>query len=214
MWLGLPVHKHHTNEKSTRLETPSREIIDFKTFHKAFLQVPQTCYPNKRLDVVPINHLHFTQISRQEKIEPTTGLFKVFHIIIRFNYASKSINRQEAMRICLESLRQMDIPLGAIYSNPLDIEFNVVIINWVGFIKVHFENPQQDGLAFLWGNWVFVMVMVDENNKRVLGKINKRYKQITKACNLISHLKGKILRHEHAFSIFETVVCESYYTTS
>lgn len=89
MWLGFPIHEavasqknkdiireHRSNEDSARIGTPSREIIDFKTLRRAFPQVPQMFYPSERPDAVPGNHLHFTQVLRQEKVDPTTRLSK------------------------------------------------------------------------------------------------------------------------------------------
>ena len=98
----------------------------------------------------------------------------------------------------------MDIPLGTMYSNPIDIRINAVIKNWAGFIKVHLKNPQQDGMSLLRGHRAFVMKMDD--GERVTGKLEKGYELVTKARNLRLHLKGETLRHEHAYTIFESLV--------
>lgn len=45
-----------------------------------------------------------------------------------------------------------------------------------------------------------------EDGERVIGKIEKGYKLITKARNLRLHLKGEPLRHKHAFIIFKALV--------
>ena len=103
----------------------------------------------------------------------------------------------------------MDIPLGTIYSNPIDIGINAVTKNWAGFIKVHLKNPQLDGLSLLKGNRAFVMQM--EDGEKVIGKIEKGYELATKARNLRLHLKGETLRHENASTIFECLVQNSYY---
>jgi hypothetical protein len=72
MWLGFPIyeaiaiqrskkiiHEHRTTEEFTRLGTPTKEIIEFKTLRRAFPHVPQVYYPHERPDAVPGNHLHF-----------------------------------------------------------------------------------------------------------------------------------------------------------
>ena len=223
MWLGFPIHEavasqkgvdivqeHRTNKDFGRIGTPPREITDFKTLRRAFPRVPQLFYPNERPDAVPGNHLHFTQIPRQEKVDPLTGLSEGFHITIRFDYGFKSISRQKVRGDCLERLKQMSIPLGTAYSNPIDIGINVVTKNWAGFIKVHLQHPQRDGHALLQGNRAFVLEMKD--GESVIGKVEKRYELVTKACNLRLHLKGEMLRHEHAFNTFEAIVRENYYT--
>ena len=202
MWLGFPIHEAmalhrgieiiretRTNEEFAKIGTPSREIIDFRTLRRAFPHVPRTYYPSERPDAVPGHHLHFTQVPRLEKIDPTTGLSEGFHITIRFDHGFKSISRHEAKKACLERLQQMDIPLGNTYSNPLDIRINAVTKNWAGFIKVHLLHPKRDGLAFLNGHRAFVMEM--ENGEKVIGKVEKGYELVTKASNLRLHLKGQ-----------------------
>ena len=95
MWLGFPIHEaiatqrgkeiiheHRTPEEFTRLGTPTKEVIEFKTLRRAFPRVPQIFYPHERPDAVPGNHLHFTQIPRLEKIDPATGLSEGFHVTI------------------------------------------------------------------------------------------------------------------------------------
>jgi hypothetical protein len=184
MWLGFPIHEaiatqqskdiiheHRTTEEFTRLGTPTKEIIEFKTLRRAFPHVPQVYYPLERPDAVPGNHLHFTQIPRLEKTDPATGLSEGFHITVRYDSGFKSMSRQEARRGCMERLRQMEIPLGLTYSNPIDIGINAVTKNWAGFIKIHLQHPQRDGIALLQDNWAFVMEL--EGGERVIGKVEK-----------------------------------------
>ena len=222
IWLGFPIHEaiashkgmaiiqeHRTHDEFIKLGTPPREIIDFKTIRRAFPRVPQLCYPSERPDAVPGSHLHFTQVPRQERVNPTTGLSEDFTITIRFDHGYKGMSRQDARGACIERLRLMDIPLGTVYSNPIDIRLNAVTKTWAGFIKVHLQNPTLDGMALFNGNRAFVMTMVD--GERVIGKIEKGYELGTKARNLRVHLKGEILRHVEAFIIFESLVQESYY---
>ena len=91
----------------------------------------------------------------------------------------------------LERLWQMDIPLGTTYSSPLDIGLNAVTKNWMGYIKVHLQHLQRDGLALLQDSWAFIMEM--ENGELIIGKIEKGYEFVTKVCNLRLHLKGESL---------------------
>ena len=203
------IHEQRTNEEFTRLGTPTREVIEFKTLRRAFPQVPQQFFSNERPDAVPGNHLNFTQLPRHERVDSTTGLSKGFHITIRFDFGFKGMNRQDVRGACLERLRLMDIPLGSTYANPIDIGINVVTKNWAGFIEVHIFHPLQDGMALLDGYRAFVMAM--EDGEKVIGKIEKSYELVTKACNLRLHLKGETLRYEQTFTIFESLVQENYY---
>ena len=222
MWLGFPIHEaaaiqrgqeiireHRTKEDFVKSGTPSRKVIDFMTLRRAFPRVPQLLYPSERPDAVPGNHLHFTQLPRLEKVAPTTGLSEGFQVTIRFDYGFKGITRQDARGACLERLRQMDIPLGTAYSNPIDIGLNAITKNWAGFIKIHLQHPQRDGLALLQGSRAFAMEM--EDGEMVIGKVEKGYELATKARNLRLHLKGESIRHAHAFDILEAIVRESYY---
>jgi hypothetical protein len=168
-----------------------------------------TLYPNERPDAVPGNHLHFTQLPRLEKVDPTTGLSEGFQVTIRFDHGFKGIARHDARIACLERLRSMNILLGTTYANPLDIGLNAITKHWAGFIKLHLQQSQRDGLALLKGTRAFVMTMDD--GERVIGKVEKCYELATKARNLRLHLKGETLRHKHAFDIFEAIVREIYY---
>ena len=139
MWLGFPIHEaaatqrgkevlreNRTNEDFAELGTPSREVIDFMTLRRAFPRVPRLLYPNDQPDAVPGNHLHFTQLPKLEKVAPTTGLSEGFQVTIRFDYGYNNITRQDARGACIERLRQMGIPLGTAYSNPIDIGINAI----------------------------------------------------------------------------------------
>jgi hypothetical protein len=223
MWLGLPIHEaiaiqwnkeiiheHRTTEEFTRLGTPTKEIIEFKTLRRAFPHVPQVYYPLERPDAVPGNHLHFTQIPRLEKTDPATGLSEGFHVTVRYDSGFKNMSRQETRRGCMERLRQMEIPLSLIYSNPIDIGINAVTKNWAGFIKIHLQHPQRDGIALLQGSRAFVMEL--ESGEKVIGKIEKIFELMSKARNLRLHIQGETLRHMQASHIFEEIVRESYYT--
>ena len=120
------------------------------------------------------------------------------------------MSKQEARSACQERLRQMDIPLGTNYSNPIDIGLNVVTKKWAGFIKVYLLHPIRDGYALLKGNRVFAIKL--EDGMRVIGKIEKDFQLATKARNLRIHLKDETLRHMQASHIFKDIVRESYYT--
>ena len=109
----------------------------------------------------------------------------------------------------MERLRQMAIPLGTTYSNPIDIGLNAVTKHWAGFIKIQLLHPQRDGIALLQGQRAFVMEM--EDGEKVIGKVEKGFELMTKARNLRLYIKGDTLRHEHASHIFEEIVRESYY---
>ena len=150
-----------------------------------------------------------TQLPRHERMDPTTGLSEAFQVTIRFDYGFKGISRQEARGACLERLRQMDIPLGSTYANPIDIGINAVTKNWAGFLKIHLQNPLKDGIAFLRGDRAFVMEL--EDGVKTIKKVEKGYELVTKARNLRLYLKGETLRHELASTIFESIVHESYY---
>ena len=204
------IREHRTNEKFAQLGTPTREILEFKTLRRAFPRVSQALFPNERPDAVRGNHLHFTQIPKQEHTDPTTSLSDGFHITIRYDYGFRAVTRQDARGVCVERLRQMNILLGTNYFNPIDIGTNAVTKNWAGFIKVHFKNPILDGIALLKGHRVFVIQM--ENGEKVIGKIEKGYELASKARDLRLHLKGDTLRHEHASTIFKSLVHKNYYS--
>ena len=98
----------------------------------------------------------------------------------------------------------MNIPLGSSYSNPVDIGINTITRNWAGFIKIHLQNPQTDGLALLRGERAFVMTMGD--GERIIGKVEKGFELITKARNMRLHLKGEALRDHTAADIMRSIM--------
>ena len=84
-----------------------------------------------------------------EKISQYTGLTEGFHVTIRFGGEYKKLNRREVKIACMEMLNLMSIPLGITYSNAIYFGFNTVTRNWAGFIKIHLQHPQQDGVTLL-----------------------------------------------------------------
>lgn len=115
----------------------------------------------------------------------------------------------EAKFACMSRLKKKGIQLGNDYTKPLDIKTDSITRNWIGFIKMHLNNPLQDGLAPLRGERAFAMIM--ENGILGIGKIEKRLELATDACNMRLHVKGEMLRGETIHNVFKTVVRESYY---
>ena len=222
MWLGFHMHEassmqlgknvlveKRTDAEFTSVGTPISEVREFRSLRRAFPRTAQFLYPNERPDVVPGQHLHFTQIPMYETISNDTGLTDGFHVTIRFDGEYKQLNRKEVKSACMERLRLMDIPLGTAYTNPLDIGINTVTKNWAGFIKLHLQNPMRDGLALLRGERAFVMNM--GNGEPVIGKVEKGFELVTKARNMRLHLKGEALRHNSAIDILRTLMQDFYY---
>ena len=203
------LHENRTDEEFKATGTPTTEIYEFRTLRRAFPRTKQILYPVERPDAVPGQHLHFTQIPMYERTSQDTGLTEGFHITIRFDGDYKKLSRKEVKSACMERLKLMGIPLGSIYSNPIDIGINTVTRNWAGFIKIHLQNPKRDGLALLRGERAFVMSMGD--GEQVIGKVEKGFELITKAKNMRVHLKGDSLRNNKAIDILRTLMSEAYY---
>ena len=144
-----------------------------------------------------------------EKTSEITGLTDGFHVTIRFDGEYKKLSRQEVKNECMAKLRYMNIILGSTYSNPIDIDINMVTRNWSGFVKIHLQHPEKDGLALLRGERAFVMTMGD--GERIIGIVEKEFELITKAKNMRLHLKGASLRGSTAVDILRTIMSESYY---
>lgn len=109
----------------------------------------------------------------------------------------------------MERLQQMYITLHTGYANPINIGSNVVTTKWIGFIKLHLQQPHMDGITILKVKWPFIMEM--EEGKSVIGKIKKGLKLITIAHNLRLHLEENTVQDTLAHSIFKENVKESYY---
>ena len=105
MWLGFQMHETLatqrgkkelkemcTNEDFQATGTPGSEVDEFHTLKRAFPRVKQTLYPTERPDVVPGQHLHFTQIPMYEKTSQDTGLTEGFHVTIRFDGEYKKLS--------------------------------------------------------------------------------------------------------------------------
>jgi hypothetical protein len=222
MWLGFHMHEasslqlgkkvlveRRTDAEFTTMGTPVNEVREFRTLRSAFPRTKQCLYPHERPDAVPGQHLHFTQVPMYETISPDTGLTDGFHVTIRFDGDYKQLNRKEVKSACMERLRLMNIPLGTVYTNPIDIGINTVTRNWAGFIKLHLHNPMRDGLALLRGERAFVMTMGD--GETLIGKVEKGFELVTKARNLRLHLKGETLRNNSAIDILRTLMRTFYY---
>ena len=83
---GKPIFKEtRSNEEFVNMGTPLTEIEEFRTLHQAIMRVHQHIYPHERSDAIPGHQLHFTQLPKHVNVKQDTGLFKGFHITIRFN---------------------------------------------------------------------------------------------------------------------------------
>ena len=114
-----------------------------------------------------------------------------FHITLHFEGGFKNISRSKANGACLVWLWTMNIKLGMNYANPFDIGLNIIIKNWVGFLKLHSKYPQNDGIALLKSERAFTMEM--EDGEKTKGKVEKGF-ELTKAWNLRHHIQG-IIHH-------------------
>ena len=222
MWLGFQkqeaffiqkdrkeLMENRTDEEFRTLGTSANEIHEFRTIRRTFPKTQQLLYPTERPDTVPSQHLHFTQIPMYEKVSLNTGLTDGFHVTVRFDGAYKMLGRREVKAACMERLSLMCIPLGYTYSSPIEIGINTVTRNWAGFVKIHLQHPENDGLALLRGERAFVMTMGD--GEQVIGKVEKSFELITKAKNMRLHLKGDTLRNNSVVDILKVIMAEAYY---
>ena len=222
MWLGfsmleaLLIQKNkreltesRTNEEFKTLGTPANEIHEFRTIRQTFPRTQQTLYPTERPDAIPGQHLYFTQIPIYGKVSLDTGLTEGFHVTVRFDGAYNQLSKREVKATCMERLRHMCMPLRSTYSSPIDIGINTVTRNWAGFIKLHLQHPENDGLALLRGERAFVLTMGD--GEQVIGKVEKGFEFIMKARNMRLHLKGDTLRNNSAVDILRIIMAEAYY---
>ena len=221
-WLGFHMHKalavqrgkrelkeSRTEEEFTALDTPVTEIQEFRSLRQTFSRTKQVLYPSERPDVVPGQHLHFTQIPMHKKTFQDTGLTEGFHVTIRFDGKYKKLSHKEVKTACMERLRFMCMPLGTAYFNSIDKGINTITRNWAGFIKIHLFHLKRDGLALLRGENAFIMTM--GNGERVIEKVEKGFELITKARNMRLHLKGEALRNNTAMDILSNLMQDAYY---
>lgn len=124
-----------TDEELHAKCTPPTEIQEFWSLRYAFPRTRQILYPTERPNAVPGQHLHLTQLPRYENISHDTGLTDGFHITISFDGAYKLLSRREVKLACIERLKNMKIPLGTSYSNPVDIGINTITRNWTDLLK-------------------------------------------------------------------------------
>ena len=95
MWLGFQMQeilttqqgKKKLKEKRTREDfiatgTPASKIQKFWSLWRAFPRTKQLFFPNEWPNVVPCQHLHFTQIPMYEKTSQDMALTEGFHVTI------------------------------------------------------------------------------------------------------------------------------------
>ena len=128
----------------------------------------QKLYPNKRLDAVSGQYLHFTQVPHHEKVNQEIGFSKGYQIMIQCDTCLKTMNKVDVKSVCHKTL-QNRILLGTNYTNPLDIASNSVTKFWAGFIKMHLKCPHVDGMALLQGTCAFTLEL--EGGEMVIGKV-------------------------------------------
>ena len=122
MWLGFQMQEtlltqHGKNvlkearsdEEFLAIGTPPTEIQEFRSLRHAFPRTKQILYPSERLDAVPGQHLHLTQIRRYEKVSNDTGRTEGFHVTIRFDGEYKKLSRKECWKWSIRLLVVIDM---------------------------------------------------------------------------------------------------------
>jgi hypothetical protein len=61
------------------------EIREYNSYHHAFPHVPQSLFPILRLDGLPGQYFHLTQIPFGTDVDTIIGLSRSYQILIRFD---------------------------------------------------------------------------------------------------------------------------------
>jgi hypothetical protein len=148
------------------------EITEYLSYRHSFLRVTQTLYPSVRLDTLPGQHYHLTQLPSHVNIDPTTGLSPTYQLVIRFDTNYRDFSKIDVQEAAASRFEVMHIPLATRFREPICAIVDRASTKWLGFLKVDLLNPHTDGLALLRGERIFTLLL---RNKYVVGKIEKGF---------------------------------------
>jgi hypothetical protein len=130
LWLSFSVHGiqllqqnlpivTYTTDMLVQRGLLASEITEYLSYRHSFLRVTQTLYPSVRLDTLPGQHYHLTQLPSHVNIDPTTGLSPTYQLVIRFDTNYRDFSKIDVQEAAASRFEVMHIPLATRFREPI-----------------------------------------------------------------------------------------------
>jgi hypothetical protein len=93
--LGLPEFQTFGAINLADSSMPSSKIQEFHTCRHSFPHFPQRLLPTTKLDGIPGQYLHLTQIPHSSVVGTSIGLSHSYQILIRFDFGYNEMTKVE-----------------------------------------------------------------------------------------------------------------------
>lgn len=170
---------------------PASEIQEFHNCRHSFPHVPQRLLPAIRLDGLPGQYFHLTQIPHDISVDTLTGLSHSYQILIRFDFGYNEMNKIDVQEAATARFEAMNIKLATRYRELVSALVHPQTKKWLGFMKVDLLNPSTDGVALLKCERIFSLQLQDLSY--VIGKVEKGFDFASTASNRRLSLTSPIL---------------------
>ena len=137
MQLRLPIFTTYGAATLAHSRMPKFEICEYNACRHAFLHVPQTLFSMTRLNGLPRQYFHLTQIPCGIDVDSITGLSHSYQILIYFESGYNEMMKddvQEAARVRFEA---MGIPLATRFRELVSALINRYTKTWLRFLKAN-----------------------------------------------------------------------------
>ena len=131
----------------------------------SFLFVIQEEWPSKRVDGIKGQHFNLTQIPFDVEVDEH-GFALNYQIAISFEIGNLKVSKESVMEKIKERLKKMKIAIGSMIGEPIVIMCYYKSTTWSGVVKIHLQNPKNDGTTFLRGSKAFILNLDENVNRR------------------------------------------------
>ena len=126
-----------------------------------------------KLDGLPRQYFHLTQIPYGIDIDPITGLSHSYQILICFDSHYNEMKKDDVQEAERAHFEAMGIPLATKFREPVSVLINCHTKTWLGFFKADLQNPENGAIALLKGDRIFTLQF--QTSKYVVGKVEKGF---------------------------------------
>ena len=150
------------------------------------------------------------QLSFDIEVNPKSYLSLDYHILLHFEKPINPFSQDQIMKKLLVRFQTMDIQLGYLVGETIAVLYygpkNARI--WSGLAKVHLNNPNKDGIAFL--NKGRILAITLDNDALTIAKIAKSYDFLAPSNQLTVKINTDNIRDLVVHQFFKAVVEESF----
>ena len=150
---GIEEVAHKSVSELMRMGMSDKEALECHDCITSYPYVVQEMWPNT--NEFGVQNFHHTQIPSDVYV--FEGFAMDYHVALFLQLEEMIIPKDEALNQITKRLEKMNILLGDEISDPIAIMCTHEGKQWVGHVKVHLKNVQEDGVKLLQGLHPFII---------------------------------------------------------